>query len=94
MSGAIELPVPPAELSGHNTGHWRHKSPLIAKHREWAAMATLAADISSAKAAAEKNGLRLLALEKRPDGTVKLEFGDFEPVNDDWRAGSPLYGRQ
>jgi len=50
------------------------------------------ADISHAKAAAEKAGLRLTALEKRPDGTVKLEFGEFDPVNDDWRDGSPLYG--
>jgi hypothetical protein len=50
------------------------------------------ADISQAKAAAEKAGLRLVALEKRPDGTVKLEFGEFE-ANDDWRKGSPLYER-
>jgi hypothetical protein len=48
------------------------------------------ADISYAKAAAEKAGLRLTALEKRPDGTVKLEFGEYEAAND-WRAGSPLY---
>lgn len=49
------------------------------------------AEIEYAKAAAEKAGLRLAALEKRPDGTVKLEFGEFT-ANDDWRAGSPLYG--
>lgn len=39
----IELPFPPASLSGHNTGHWRAKSPVVAKHREWARLATLAA---------------------------------------------------
>jgi hypothetical protein len=50
------------------------------------------AEIQHAKSVAEKAGLRLTALEKRPDGTVKLEFGEFEPVNDDWREGSPLYG--
>lgn len=49
-----------------------------------------AAEVSHAKAAAEKAGLRLVALEKHPDGTVKLEFGEFDAAND-WRAGSPLY---
>lgn len=39
----IELPFPPASLSGHNTGHWRSKSGIVAKHREWARRATLAA---------------------------------------------------
>jgi crossover junction endodeoxyribonuclease RusA len=38
----IELPFPPASLSGHNTGHWRKKSAIVAKHREWAIKATLA----------------------------------------------------
>jgi hypothetical protein len=45
MSGGIliELPFPPAALSGQNTGHWHSKSGLIAKHRKWACLATLAA---------------------------------------------------
>lgn len=51
------------------------------------------ADIQHAKAVAEKAGLRLTALEKRPDGTIKLEFGELEQQGDDWRAGSPLYER-
>jgi hypothetical protein len=50
------------------------------------------AEITQARDAAEKAGLRLSALEKRPDGTIKLEFGDPAAVNDDWRDGSPLYG--
>ena len=50
------------------------------------------AEVLHAKAVAEKAGLRLTALEKRPDGTVKLEFGEFEDA--DWRSGSPLYGEQ
>lgn len=50
------------------------------------------AEIVRAKAAAEEAGLRLTALEKRPDGTLKLEFGELQ-ANDDWRAGSPLYER-
>lgn len=39
----IELPFPPSSLSGHNKGHWRGKSGIVAKHREWARNATLAA---------------------------------------------------
>lgn len=42
----IELPFQPAALSGHNTGHWHAKSALVAKHRKWAALATLAADVT------------------------------------------------
>lgn len=48
------------------------------------------ADVEHAKAVAEKAGLRLVALQKSPDGTVKFEFGEWEAAND-WRAGSPLY---
>jgi crossover junction endodeoxyribonuclease RusA len=44
----IELPFPPATLSGHNNGHWHSKSSIIAKHRKWAAMATIAADATVA----------------------------------------------
>ncbi len=39
----FELPFPPASLSGHNKGHWHSKSGIVAKHREWARLATLAA---------------------------------------------------
>ena len=39
----IELPFPPASLSGHNTGHWRGKSPIVAEHRIWAKLKTLEA---------------------------------------------------
>lgn len=41
----IELPFPPAILSGHNSGHWRKKRGVVAQHREWARLATLAARI-------------------------------------------------
>jgi hypothetical protein len=44
MSVLVELPFPPASLSGHNNGHWHSKSSIVAKHRKWAAMATIAAD--------------------------------------------------
>lgn len=39
----IELPFPPASLSGHAKGHWRSKSDPTAKYRLWAKHATLAA---------------------------------------------------
>lgn len=39
----IALPFPPSSLSGHNKGHWRGKSNVVQKHREWARNATLAA---------------------------------------------------
>lgn len=39
----LELPFPPAVLSGHNTGHWRVKSTVVAKHRQDAFYATKAA---------------------------------------------------
>lgn len=40
---AIEIPFPPATLSGHTKGHWRSTSGIVAKYREWARRATLAA---------------------------------------------------
>lgn len=41
----IELPWPPATLSGHNNGQWRTKAKPVADHRAWATMATKAAKI-------------------------------------------------
>ncbi len=49
------------------------------------------AEIARAKEAAEAAGLRLVGLEKRPDGTLKFEFGDDSVMGDDWRRDSPLY---
>lgn len=39
----IVLPWPPSSLSGHNKGHWRARSAIVAKHREWARLATQSA---------------------------------------------------
>jgi hypothetical protein len=39
----IELPFPPASLSGHAKGKWWNTSPIVAKHRDWAKKATQAA---------------------------------------------------
>lgn len=38
----IELPWPPASLSGHCSTHYRVMRPIIAKHRLWAFQATKA----------------------------------------------------
>lgn len=52
-----------------------------------------AADIVRAKEAAAEAGLCLKALEKRPDGSLKLEFMEpSTPDNGSWFNGSPLYG--
>jgi crossover junction endodeoxyribonuclease RusA len=59
----IELPWPPAALSGHNTGHWRAKSAIVAKHREWAKRATVAAGL----VAPEIGDIRLLVTFYPPD---------------------------
>ena len=43
----IELPWPPASLSGHNNGHWRTKARIVATHRSWAFHATRAARLKA-----------------------------------------------
>jgi hypothetical protein len=47
------------------------------------------AEIQRAKVAAENAGLRLTAVERKPDGTIRVEFGENKPDND-WWTGSPL----
>jgi hypothetical protein len=59
----ITLPWPPASLSGHNTGSWRSKSGIVAKHREWAKLATVAANIR----APATGDIRLLVTFYPPD---------------------------
>jgi len=41
----IELPFPPAALSGHAKGHWHSKSSVTAKYRAWAKHAALAVGV-------------------------------------------------
>jgi hypothetical protein len=43
----IELPWPPSSLSGHASGDWRKTAPIVAKHREWARLATLDAQVAA-----------------------------------------------
>lgn len=45
--GIIELPWPPASLSGHSDKHFWRMRPIIAKHREWAKNAAVAAGLSA-----------------------------------------------
>lgn len=63
----IELPWPPASLSGHNTGHWRSKSPIVAKHRLWAMQATLAVRDRLTIDLAGKGDIRVSATFYPPD---------------------------
>lgn len=55
----IELPFPPATLSGHAKGnsHWA-KSSVTAKHREWARRATLASTVAGIPATGD---IRIIA---------------------------------
>ena len=39
----ITLPFPSSSLSGHSSKHYRVMRPIIAKHRDWARKAALAA---------------------------------------------------
>jgi hypothetical protein len=43
--GDIELPFPSSALAGHSDKHFWRMRPIIAKHREWAKNATLAAKV-------------------------------------------------
>lgn len=48
------------------------------------------ADLERAHKAAAKVA-RVTAWEIKPDGTIRVEFGDSEADNENWFAGSPLY---
>ncbi|MBB5709316.1 hypothetical protein [Sphingomonas xinjiangensis] len=49
----IQLPWPSSELSGHQSGRWRHKAPIVAKHRAWAKAAAMAAGASEFRGAGD-----------------------------------------
>lgn len=36
----VDLPFPPADLSGHAKGHWRGRAGVTKKYREWALTAS------------------------------------------------------
>lgn len=60
----IELPWPPSSLSGHSDKHYRVMRPIIAKHRDWARKATLAAAVAGIPAAGD---IRVVATFYPPD---------------------------
>lgn len=60
----IELPWPPASLSGHAKGHWRGKAAVTAKHRDWARKAVLAVGVPKP---AEKGDIRVIVTFYPPD---------------------------
>jgi len=66
MAGGItvELPFPPASLSGHANGNRWAKSAVTAKHREWARLATLATNIGTTDATGD---IRVIVTFYPPD---------------------------
>lgn len=69
QSSLIELPWPPASLSGHNKGHWHAKSPIVRKHREWARNATIAAKPSVSAAGDIRVSVTFYPPDRRGDRT-------------------------
>jgi hypothetical protein len=63
----IELPWPPASLSGHVKGHWRSTSGIVASHREWAKEATLAVRSTLVIPADARADIRVSATFYPPD---------------------------
>jgi crossover junction endodeoxyribonuclease RusA len=63
----IELPFPPASLSGHNKGHWHAKSGIVAKHRGWALRATLAVRNQVSVPLADDSDIRVSVTFYPPD---------------------------
>jgi crossover junction endodeoxyribonuclease RusA len=57
----IVLPFPPAEFSGHNTGAWFTKSPLIAAYRLEAKLLT-------------KTWMRETGFQVPPSGDILISF--------------------
>ena len=63
----IVLPFPPSSLSGHNTGHFRVKAPIVAKHREWALRAAQAAKLTVSEAGDIRILFRFVPPDNRGD---------------------------
>jgi hypothetical protein len=66
----IRLDWPPSSLSGHAKGHWRGKSSVTGKHREWARAATLAANVPPIAATGDiRLGITFFPPDRRGDRT-------------------------
>jgi hypothetical protein len=55
----IELPFPPASLSGHSDKHFWRMRPIIKKHREWAIKAALAVRSQVSLPLADNSDIRI-----------------------------------
>jgi crossover junction endodeoxyribonuclease RusA len=69
MTQVLDLPFPPASLSGHAKGHWRSKSSPTATHREWAKLATQAAAPCVPSAGDIRIHVRFVPPDRRGDRT-------------------------
>jgi hypothetical protein len=67
VSVLIELPFPPAILSGHHDRHWRVLQPVKKKHREWAIKATLAVRNQVSIPLADNSDIRVSVTFYPPD---------------------------
>lgn len=65
----IELPFPPASLSGHHNEHWRKLQPVKKIHREWARLATLAAGLTAPEEGDIRVGVTFYPPDRRGDRT-------------------------
>ena len=63
----IELPFPPASLSGHNKGNYHAKSPLVKRWREMAKEATIAAGIVAPETGDIRVGVTFYPSSRRGD---------------------------
>lgn len=69
MTATITLPWPPSKLSGHNFGHWRTKSGIVALHRKTAADATTDAGIAVQPEGDIRVHVRFVPPDRRGDRT-------------------------
>ena len=67
--GYIELPFPPASLSGHHNAHWRKLQPVKKLFRTYAENATLAAGIKVAETGDIRISVTFYPPDRRGDRT-------------------------
>lgn len=76
----IELPFPPSTLSGHNTGHYRVKGPIVKKWRADAFHAAKAANLSVAETGDILIRVTFIPPDRRGD---RVNFGNrMKPIFD------------
>lgn len=63
----IELPWPPASLSGHNNGAWYNKDRIVATHRAWAFHAARASGFKAPETGDIRIHFRFVPPDNRSD---------------------------